>query len=796
MRLRDQNYSHLYKQRTIKIHKFSEDFPKIRQSTIKIKNRNTKNIDKKSISLAKQKKQDQQKKEQNQKENIQKQVKQEHAKNSSKKINIALSNAFYPKVKNIDQDIESKASSDAIHKAVLAKNGITVFTKNRFRKAQTKDFRKKNAQEIRIKKAQIKSLKIEFHQANKIKSKDDSKPHTENQKNEFKKETIKKDIIEKDIASKTDKSKSTQENSKTKKKKSKKNTANKKAFVLSAQVAKEKKELKELKNKRKANKSSNALGEAFANSILQKSSHSLKNSIGNNSDNSASNYAQEQVGSVIYQTSVQTHRKTKQVSSKILGKIKTFNTKKYGTGYKSDTPFKKQNSFNKKADNIRTSNNKKTDNIGIFNNKKAETAVKNTENKANLAKSITKKKAFVKAQEHQTKQVAIQAQKIAIKNQRRVAEFIKRTITAMYKAVKSLLLAGASGLMFFLIFALITGFAVAFASPWGIFYGNEDKNEKGLLNAVTELSEEWATEFMASGGENTENDIGSEISGIPNLYEILCVYAVKVSSDPTNPLDVATMTPEKKELLKQVINDMRSITTETVTITDTDENGNQTQRTETQAVVDMKSWQEMIEFYNFDDDQAEALEQLINEDSMFKHLMGSLGFDVIGDSSGQLTDAEWNDLIKDLGNIDDIQASIIAYARQFLGFRYSQPLRGQSYTENGTTKMYLDCSFFTRHVYRKFGIEIAGTAGEQLRWAEQNNVTVSTSNLEVGDLVFFSTVGNTSRYKGISHVGIYIGNGKMIDASSSRGQVIIRDIWKGGKTYLHSACRPLATQKS
>lgn len=780
MRVRDQNYSHLYKQRTIKIHKFSEDFPKIRQSTIKIKNRNTKNVDKKSISLAKQKKQDQQ-----QKENGKKQVKQEHSKNSSKKVNIAVSNAFNPKIKNIDQDIESKASSDAINKAVLAKNGITVFAKNRFRKAQTKNFRKKNAQEIRIKKAQIKSLKIELHQANKIKSKDDIKSYTENPKNDFKKETIKKEIIEKDIVSKTEKNKSTQENSKRKKKKSKKNTANKKAFVLSEQIAKDKKELKELKNKRKANNSSNVLGEAFANSVLQKGSHSFKNSIDNNSDNSASNYAQEQVSSVIYQASVKTHRKTKQVNSKISGKIKAFNTKKYGIGHKSDTLFKKQNVFNKKADNIRTTNNKK-----------AERAVKNTENKANLAKSVTKKKAFVKAQEHQTKQVAIQAQKIAIKNQRRVAEFIKRTITAMYKAVKSLLLAGASGLMFFLIFALITGFAVAFASPWGIFYGNEDKNEKGLLDAVTELSVEWADEFMASGGENTENDIGSEISGIPNLYEILCVYAVKVSSDPTNPLDVATMTPEKKELLKQVINDMRSITKETITITDTDENGNQTQRTETQAVVNMKSWQDMIEFYNFDDDQAEALEQLINEDSMFKHLMGSLGFDVIGDSSGQLTDAEWNDLIKDLGNIDDIQASIIAYARQFLGFRYSQPLRGQSYTENGTTKMYLDCSFFTRHVYRKFGIEIAGTAGEQLRWAEQNNVTVSTSNLEVGDLVFFSTVGNTSRYKGISHVGIYIGNGKMIDASSSRGQVIIRDIWKGGKTYLHSACRPLATQKS
>ena len=50
------------------------------------------------------------------------------------------------------------------------------------------------------------------------------------------------------------------------------------------------------------------------------------------------------------------------------------------------------------------------------------------------------------------------------------------------------------------------------------------------------------------------------------------------------------------------------------------------------------------------------------------------------------------------------------------------------------------------------------------------------SNLEVGDILFFSTNGQY-----VGHTGIYVGDGMMIDASSSNGQVVNRscvtDFW-------------------
>ena len=54
-----------------------------------------------------------------------------------------------------------------------------------------------------------------------------------------------------------------------------------------------------------------------------------------------------------------------------------------------------------------------------------------------------------------------------------------------------------------------------------------------------------------------------------------------------------------------------------------------------------------------------------------------------------------------------------------------------------------------------------------------------TSTLEKGDLIFWT--GNSSRYKKIGHVGIYIGSGKIIDASSAKGKVVERDVWQSGK---------------
>ena len=94
-------------------------------------------------------------------------------------------------------------------------------------------------------------------------------------------------------------------------------------------------------------------------------------------------------------------------------------------------------------------------------------------------------------------------------------------------------------------------------------------------------------------------------------------------------------------------------------------------------------------------------------------------------------------------------ASVVSYANQFLGCKY---------VYGGTSPNGFDCSGFTYYVYKHFGVTLNRTAAGQY----SNGRKVSKSELQPGDLVMFGSP--------IWHVGIYIGNGKIIHAANpSRG---------------------------
>ena len=90
---------------------------------------------------------------------------------------------------------------------------------------------------------------------------------------------------------------------------------------------------------------------------------------------------------------------------------------------------------------------------------------------------------------------------------------------------------------------------------------------------------------------------------------------------------------------------------------------------------------------------------------------------------------------------------------------------GTPYVYGGVSKSGVDCSGFTQAVYRSIGFEIPRRASRQSAVAQ----SVSRNNLKYGDLIFFNTSGS-----GISHCGIYLGNGEFVHASSSRG--VVRDL--------------------
>lgn len=86
---------------------------------------------------------------------------------------------------------------------------------------------------------------------------------------------------------------------------------------------------------------------------------------------------------------------------------------------------------------------------------------------------------------------------------------------------------------------------------------------------------------------------------------------------------------------------------------------------------------------------------------------------------------------------------------------------GKPYRWGAAGPSSFDCSGFTTYIYKNgAGISLPRTSVSQ----SKTGTKVSRSNLKTGDLVFFNTSG-----KGVSHVGMYIGDSKFIHSSSSKG---------------------------
>ncbi len=89
---------------------------------------------------------------------------------------------------------------------------------------------------------------------------------------------------------------------------------------------------------------------------------------------------------------------------------------------------------------------------------------------------------------------------------------------------------------------------------------------------------------------------------------------------------------------------------------------------------------------------------------------------------------------------------------------------GVPYVWGGSTPSGFDCSGFTQYVFKAHGITLPRTTKQQYA----AGTSVSKSELKQGDLVFFDNTYTT----GISHVGIYVGDGQFIHSSSSKGIII------------------------
>jgi len=108
-------------------------------------------------------------------------------------------------------------------------------------------------------------------------------------------------------------------------------------------------------------------------------------------------------------------------------------------------------------------------------------------------------------------------------------------------------------------------------------------------------------------------------------------------------------------------------------------------------------------------------------------------------------------------NYDSVTGeAVVDYAKKYLGLRY---VSGGNSLTTGT-----DCSGFTKLIYKEFGIKLSRGVKAQAK----NGSYVKKSDLQKGDLIFYGQKAGV-----VSHVGIYIGNGKVIHQSNPRDGVKI-----------------------
>ena len=107
-------------------------------------------------------------------------------------------------------------------------------------------------------------------------------------------------------------------------------------------------------------------------------------------------------------------------------------------------------------------------------------------------------------------------------------------------------------------------------------------------------------------------------------------------------------------------------------------------------------------------------------------------------------------------------SQILAKAQSYLGTPYAY---------GGASPSGFDCSGFVYYVYGTFGISVGRTPAAQASAGTQ----VDKSSLQVGDIVLFAGTAGS----GITHAGIYAGNGQFIHSPNSRSTVSYSDLTSG-----------------
>ena len=325
------------------------------------------------------------------------------------------------------------------------------------------------------------------------------------------------------------------------------------------------------------------------------------------------------------------------------------------------------------------------------------------------------------------------------------------------------------------------------ASPFGIFFSGEDSGTGYTMpEAVTMLNAEFTDRIEQIKVDNPYDELDMDNAGsaamVANWRDVLAIYAVRTTMDAASPDEVATLTEEKLDILRQIFWDMNAISYWVETISgDEDESDTVILH----ITVTVKDHLQMADEYRFNTERRKLLGELMQPEyqELFMALTGSY-------QDIDLSPEEIQEIIKKLPtDLSEERKQVVLTAYQLLGkvnyfwggkslvlgwdSRWGTPMKvtAAGSSSGGTVRpLGLGCSGFVDWVFynQSGGQYIIGHGGGAS--AQHSYCTpISWNNAKPGDFVF---------YPGDSHVGIVCGfdssgNILIIHCASSSDNVVV-----------------------
>ena len=393
-----------------------------------------------------------------------------------------------------------------------------------------------------------------------------------------------------------------------------------------------------------------------------------------------------------------------------------------------------------------------------------------------------------------------QAAKAAQATAQKASQAAGRALRAILSAARSLaaaMMAGGSTVLSMVLVICLIGLLIA--SPFGIFFSGEDSGTGYTMpEAVTMLNTEFTDRIEQIKAENSYDELDMDNAGsaamVANWRDVLAVYAVRTTTDASSPDEVATLTEEKLDILRQIFWEMNEISYWLETVP----GGEDEEDTVILHIrVAVKDHLQMAEAYHFTTEQKKLLEELMQPEyqELFAALTGSY-------QDIELSPDEVAKIMENLpADLSEARREVVLTAYQLLGrvhyfwggkslvigwdSRWGMPMEvtAEGSSTTGTVRPFgLDCSGMVDWVfYNQSGGQYVIGHGGGATAQHSYCAPIAWGDAQPGDLVF---------YPGDSHVGIVCGfdssgNIMVIHCASSENNVVVT-----GKSGFTSIGRP------